>query len=219
MLNIGMIDYVNLLPFNVFINKYIKSSRIKATIRYKSNVPSSINKQLQTKKINEAFVSSITLTDKSQLYYPLGIIAKKEVKSVLVIEGNEHIPDNASQTSNKLAQILDITGQVIIGDKALKYTCSNNNYTDLAKVWYEKYNLPFVFAVFAVNTKTKANKKLVNKFIKSNKIYIPRYILNKYAKQNNIKVSDILKYLKLISYTINYKEKRSLNQFLKLAQK
>ena len=218
MKKLGMIDYLNLLPFHIFMKQNIKSTQLKAIINYNKSIPTNINKQFKKRQINEAFISSVELLNHYQ-FYPVGIIATKEVQSVIVVQNGKYTYDKDSASSNQLAKILGITGQVLIGDKALKYSTTNNNYIDLAQAWFDKYQLPFVFAVFAINRKTKQNKKLINKFRKYKNIKIPMYILNQYKKQLKISINDIKQYLNLITYQINHKEMKSLKLFLKLSQK
>lgn len=213
----GKIDYINLLPFNIYIKKNIKSTQIKSIINYKKSYPANINKKYRKKQIDSAFISSIA--SRNQKCLDLGIIAKREVNSVLVIKG-ENKKDNESETSNALAKVLKIDGQVIIGDKALRYYHNNpdkEEYVDLAKEWVDKYNLPFVFARLCFNKNEKYLKKCVKNFDKR-KIKIPRYILKQYAQRSGISEKNILEYLKLIDYKMGIKEKKSLKLFLKLTK-
>jgi len=210
------IDFINLLPFYIFIKKNIISSQIKQIINYKKSYPSKINKQFKKRQIDAAFISSIASKNKSCL--DIGIVAKKDVLSVLLIKNKELKYDYQSDTSNALCDILNLKGEVIIGDKALyKYYNNDNNeqYLDLAKLWNEKYNLPFVFARLAFNNHEKYLKKLSKEFLNSN-IKIPQYILKKYSKKTNLSTKQIKDYLKKISYQISHKEKKSLKLFFKL---
>jgi len=208
------IDFINLLPFYVFIKKNIKSSQIKQIINYKKSYPSKINNQFLKRKIDAAFISSIA--SRSQRTIDLGIVAKEEVLSVLLLNKSQQ-DDFQSATSNALAKVLNAKGQVLIGDKALQYYYENttNDFEDLAKLWKDKYNLPFVFAVLSYNNHKKYLKKLSNKFKKS-KTKIPQYILNKYCKNTNLSQKQIKNYLNKISYDISHKEKQSLKLFFKL---
>ena len=202
----GKIEYLNLLPFHVFMKRYF-------TMRYKKGVPSYINHEFLKRRVDGAFISSVKI--KNHNFIDLGIVAKKEVLSVLVIPNNDNKEDFESATSNILARILGIEGEVIIGDKALKHYIDNKPYIDLAKVWNEKYNLPFVFAVLCYhkNKKTYDNiqKKLINK-----KIKIPQYILNDASKRTGIKKTNILNYLTYISYSLDNKSKKGLKKFQRL---
>jgi chorismate dehydratase len=209
------IDFINLLPFYIFIKKYIKSSQIKQTISYKKSYPSAINQQFKKRQIDSAFISSIA--SKYANTIDLGIVAKKDVLSVLCIKGDFQ-KDYQSDTSNALAKILDIKGQVLIGDKALKYHYEqHNDSVDLAKLWHDKYNLPFVFARLSFNKDEKYLKTLAKHFAQT-KVKIPQYILKKYALNSNLSCKQIQYYLTKISYTIGYKEKQSLKLFFKLTK-
>ena len=201
---LGQIDYINLLPFHLFLKKHYYYYTTK------KSYPAKINKMFEKKQIDGAFISSIK--SKNKKCFDVGIVANKKVLSVLVCDGKNK-DDFESNTSNVLAKMLNQNGEVIIGDKALQRYYQNNNCKDLATLWYDKYKLPFVFARFCVNKNPTKYKKMINKFINS-KIYIPQYILKKYTKRGFTK-KQIKEYLKLINYKINYKEKKSLKKFLK----
>jgi len=85
------------------------------------------------RRVDAAFISSI-MAKKSD-HVNLGIIAKKEVKSVLVIASKKHKKDAESASSNLLANLLHVKGEVLIGDKALRYALVHDDYIDLAKLW------------------------------------------------------------------------------------
>ena len=210
------IDFINLLPFHIFIKKNIKSSQLKASIEYKKSYPSFINNKFKKRKVDSAFISSIA--SRNEKYLDFGIVAQDEVLSVLLIPGIQE-SDFQSQTSNALALILDLEGKVIIGDKALKFYHENPNIIkiDLAKEWKKKYNLPFVFAVLCFNSNKKALKKITKNFNKQY-IKIPQYILEQYSKRSGVSKNNILQYLKKIDYNLGFKEKRSLKLFLNLTK-
>ncbi|MFA7084118.1 MAG: MqnA/MqnD/SBP family protein [Arcobacteraceae bacterium] len=210
----GKIDFINLLPFHIFIKKNIRSTQTKAIIQYKKSYPAYINNKFRHKEIDAAFISSIASRNKKKL--DLGIVAKKEVLSVLIIPG-ENQEDYQSETSNALAKVLNLQGRVLIGDKALKYYHEHldKNFIDLAKAWQDKYKLPFVFAVLCVNKYEKELQHLIGKFDKQ-KIKIPQYILKQYALRSGISTKNIVKYLTHIDYTLGIKEKKALKLFFKL---
>ena len=212
----GKIDFINLLPFHIYIKKNIISSQMKAIINYKKSYPAYVNNKFKKKEVDAAFISSIASRHQKRLN--LGIVAKKEVLSVLVIPG-ENEEDYQSQTSNALAKVLDLKGKVLIGDKALKFYHENQNtfFIDLAKAWQDKYHLPFVFAVLCFNKNELTLKKLIRHFDKR-KIKIPQYILKQYAQRSGISSHNIVDYLKHIDYEIGIKEKKSLKLFFKLTQ-
>lgn len=210
------IDFINLLPFHVFIKKNITSNKIKSIIQYKKSYPSEINKKFKKRKVDSAFISSIASRNEKRLN--LGIIAKKDVQSVILIPGKNK-DDFQSDTSNALAKVLNLEGEILIGDKALKYFHENQNseFIDLAKAWNDKYKLPFVFATLCYSKNGKILNKIIKGFNKKH-IKIPQYILNSYSKRSGISNKNILEYLKKIDYEINIKEKQSLKKFLKLAK-
>jgi len=208
------IDFINLLPFHIYLKKNINSNQIKSIIRYKKSYPSDINKKFKKRNVDSAFISSIASKGEKRLN--LGIVAKDSVQSVILIPGNAE-DDFQSETSNALAKVLDLEGKVIIGDKALKYfhKYPNSNFIDLAKAWKDKYNLPFVFATLCYSKNGEILNNIVKKFNKKH-IKIPRYILNSYSKRSGISNKHILEYLDKIDYKINIQEERALKKFLKL---
>jgi chorismate dehydratase len=207
----GSISYLNLLPFQVFMKRYIQNSGTKMGMNYRKNVPSQINQALKTRRIDAGFISSIA----SEKYFctDLGIIANQVVHSVLVIEGEE-LPDKESASSNQLAKILNLKGKVIIGDKALKYHLDGGKGIDLATAWYEETELPFVFGRLCSVSQCPKLQKVAKVFSKQ-RIKIPQYILKKEAKKRAISSQQLLWYLTHIEYNMNYKSKKSLKLFLK----
>ena len=107
-------------------------------------------------------------------------------------------------------------GKVLIGDKALKYSLSSDDYIDLANEWQHKYKLPFVFALLCFHKDKKFFTQVQNHFLKQ-KVKIPQYILEKASKKTGIKKRDILQYLEYISYDLNTKATRGLKKFYTLS--
>jgi len=209
----GKIEYLNLLPFHVFMKRFTRSTQQKLLMEYKKNVPAKINDAFANRRVDAAFISSIKA--KNSLHVNLGIIAKKEVKSVIVIPSNTNKKDAESASSNLLAELLHVKGEVLIGDKALRYALANNDYTDLAQLWNEKYHLPFVFALLCYHKEKKLYKKIEKGFLKK-EVKIPQYLLQKAAKKTDIAPNEILEYLQLISYKLDYKAKKGLKKFYKI---
>jgi len=131
----GKIEYLNLLPFHVFMKRFSKSSQQSKSMNYYKNVPAKINNSFLNRRVDAAFISSI-MAIKSK-HINLGIIAKKDVKSVIIIPSQKHKKDVESASSNILADVLHVDGKVLIGDKALRYSLVNNDYIDLAELWNE----------------------------------------------------------------------------------
>lgn len=212
----GKIEYLNLLPFHVFMKHYTKSSQQAKSMEYYKGVPANINKKFITRRVDAAFISSISA--KKYQHVNLGIIAKKEVLSVLVVPDDVNTKDGASASSNVLADILGINGEVIIGDKALKHYLAGNYHVDLAKEWNSRYNLPFVFALLCFHHDKKRYEGIEKRFLKA-KVKIPYYLLQKASKKTSVSIRDILFYLNYISYDLDYKAKKGLKLFYKLSQK
>ncbi|MEY3090185.1 MAG: hypothetical protein RL113_501 [Pseudomonadota bacterium] len=210
----GSINYLNLLPFQLFLKRYLPSNASKMSFRYKRAVPSKVNQAFRRKKVHAAFVSSII----SKKYHctDLGIIAKKKVYSVLLLQG-KNAADPASETSNALARLLNLQGQVLIGDAALKHYLTQKEGIDLAQAWYEKTGLPFVFARLCFNKYPKAMEKLARKFAQT-PVKIPQYILKNEAQKREITPKELLWYLDHIHYVMDHKAKKSLKLFLRKAQ-
>lgn len=208
----GSISYLNLLPFQVFLKRYISNNASKMTFRYKRAVPSEINRALQRREINAAFISSVS-SAKCQCT-DLGIIADQKVYSVLLLEGENEI-DPASATSNQLARVLDLQGKVLIGDAALKHYLHEGEGIDLAEAWYKETGLPFVFARLCYNKHEKSIQKLARSFAKT-KVKIPQYILKKEAKKREITPKQLTWYLSHIHYKMDDKAKKSLKLFLNM---
>lgn len=210
------IDFINLLPFYVFIKKNISHTQTKQIIEYKKSYPAKINKKFQKRKIDAAFISSVA--SKNCKCLDIGIIAQNEVLSVLALKG-DYKEDYQSYTSNTLAKVLNIEGEILIGDKALYHFhhTKDKDFIDLAFEWRRRYHLPFVFARLCFNKEKKYLQKLSNQFIKT-KVKIPQYILQQYSKRSDISTKQIQEYLTKISYKIGYKEKQSLKLFLKLSK-
>ena len=208
---IGKIDYINLLPFYVFLKRVLNSNEKKALEFYKG-VPSKINRDFKKGRVEAAVISSVL--SKRHDCSDFGIVAFKEVLSVLVCEG-EDMEDSDSNTSNVLAKLLGVKGRVYIGDKALLK--QGPKCKDLAALWYEKHGLPFVFARFCYKKNGRRYKELSDRFLKSN-IKIPHYILARYAKKRGVSKKEIRRYLRLIHYKIDRKGEKSLKKFLDLTK-
>jgi len=211
----GKIEYLNLLPFHVFMKRFTKNTQESMSMHYKRGVPATINQKFLSRKVDAAFISSISA--KKYTHVQLGIIAKREVQSVLLLPSNKIKRDKESASSNILSQLLGLKGEVLIGDKALRYALKNSDYIDLAKLWYEKYKLPFVFALLCFHKDKRLYKKIEHEFLKR-EIKIPQYILTEASKRTKVPKKDILQYLKLISYTLDAKAELGLKKFYKLAK-
>lgn len=214
----GKIEYLNLLPFHVFMKRYLRSSSAKMSMEYKRGVPTAINYAFHKRRVDGAFISSISALQHKSSYLKVGIVAKKRVKSVLVIPDKKSKKDKDSASSNMLARILGVEGEVLIGDKALRYALTHSDHVDLAKLWYEKTKLPFVFALLCYHKDAQLYKEIEAVFLKS-RIKIPRYILLNAAARSAVAPQEILEYLKFISYSVDFRAQRGLKRFAKEAKR
>ncbi len=212
----GKIEYLNLLPFYVFMKRYAKSTRHQMSLHYKKGVPSKINRDFAARRIDAAFISSIEA--RRRRFVPLGIIAKKEVLSVLLLPGDTAVRDSASATSNVLARVLGLRGEVIIGDNALRRYLEGVDAIDLAKLWNERYHLPFVFALLCHHRHDATLKTLSRHFLRG-KQRIPQYLLQRASEKTGVEAGRILHYLEHISYGLDTKAERGLKKFWNLAAK
>ncbi len=211
----GKIEYLNLLPFHVFMKRYAKTTRHHMTLDYKKGVPSKINRDFKARRIHAAFISSIE--GRGKRHINLGIIARKDVRSVLVIPGEAAISDSASATSNVLAHILGLKGEVIIGDNALRhYLRGEGPMIDLARRWVDSRGLPFVFGLLCHHGHTVTLRRMSRSFLRAPQ-HIPQYLLKEASERTGIAPRDILEYLEHISYEIDSKAARGLRQFWRLA--
>lgn len=212
----GKFDYINLLPLTVYLKKYPLPNGFKATLFYKKGEPSHFNKELFYRRVDGAMTSSIESVRKKYKNLDFGICANKRVFSVLVEKDSLKAKDPSSATSNTLAKVLKVNGRVIIGDKALRlYRQDPDKYFDLCTLWYEKTQLPFVFARFSCVRKKLEFEKILKNFPKKN-IKISQYMLEKYSKKQNLSKNDIKFYLdEVIYYKITSKEKQALKRFVK----
>lgn len=210
----GSIDYLNLLPFQVFLKRSINNSAVQTNLKKHRNIPSLINKAFHQGKINAAFISSVT--SKGCKCTDAGIVGKGKVYSVLLLNKDDR-SDSASQTSNALAKVLSLKGEVMIGDRALKYYLDGGEAIDLSLEWHNKTRLPFVFARLCYHKHQAQITKLAKQFTRT-KIFIPQYILKKEAKRREISPQDARWYLNHIHYKIDQKAKQSLKMFLRSAK-
>ncbi|MCF6200813.1 MAG: hypothetical protein L3J42_01590 [Hydrogenimonas sp.] len=212
----GKIDYLNLLPFHMFLKRRLRSSSEKSAWQRHGSVPSGINRAFKSGRIDAAVVSSIK--SRSLRCTDMGIIADGEVRSVLLLPGSFE-KDRESDTSNALAKVLKLEGRVVIGDKALRLHLQGIDAVDLAAEWKKRENLPFVFARLCSNRRHFRRIKKLTKEFHLKKERVPRYILKRKAAIHGITESELIDYLNLIYYKIGWREKRSLKRFLNLARR
>lgn len=211
MMRLGKIDYLNLLPFDVFVKSSPLSWQFKAMMAYKKSYPARLNREFLFLRLDAGFFSSILAYGHSKIALDCGIVAYGEVWSVLALP-KEDKPDYQSASSNALIQVLGIKGEVLIGDKALLYRLDGGKGIDLGEAWRRKKNLPFVFGLFCASKNQDQARRIACSFLKK-RIKIPHYLLEKASRQTGIARKKILLYLEKIRYRVGAKEKRALRVF------
>lgn len=214
----GKIAYLNLLPFDVFIKKYPTPAHFKKFLDLKKSYPAQLNQQFLKKYIDAGFISSFAGFESMQKHKATNaaIIAKGAVWSVIALPKAQK-DDYQSASSNALAKILGINGEVLIGDRALRYKLSGKDYVDLGEKWWERHHLGFVFGRLCFNKYATFYTRLAQSFV-TKPIKIPRYILQARAQQSHIAPQDIKAYLKHIHYRLGKKELLALRRFYALAR-
>ncbi|WP_457594621.1 MqnA/MqnD/SBP family protein [Hydrogenimonas sp.] len=213
----GKIEYLNLLPFHMFLKRRLKSSGEKGAWSRHGSVPSRINRAFLARRIDAAVISSIK--SRRCRCTDLGIVADGAVQSVLLLPGKSR-NDSESDTSNVLAKVLGLEGEVIIGDKALHYYHTYpDRAIDLAAAWKEREGLPFVFARLCAHPPHFSRIEKLSREFLANPPKIPAYILKRQAALHGVAPDDVKAYLELIYYRIGWREKRALKRFFRLASR
>ncbi len=230
-MKVGWIDYLNTLPFGIYKFKNIQIVK---------GYPTDINNLLRDKKID---VGIISLAEYLENFYQyliipnLSISSYKEVGSVIIgsdipIEDIQTIYlTKESKTSVYLTKVIfeiflkktpvyktfenykKKEAVLLIGDKALEYKKDYKYIYDLSKVWFDKTNLPFTFALWCVNKEFfLQNKDEVKEFSKMLKNNVDEF----FEKIESQSLDDYKKnYLKNIEYGFNKKNIESVRLFAK----
>lgn len=216
----GKIDYLNLLPFEVFIRSYPKPSQFQLFYNKRKSYPSRLNQEFLFSRIDAGFVSSIVaLRSKRERFQAtnVGIIARKKVMSVICLP-QERGDDYQSATSNALLRVLGLTGRVLIGDRALVEVLKMQSkgrdaiYWDMGEMWVQRERLPFVFGRLCVRKNREFYARLIQAFVRE-KTRIPYFILKKAESKSGIECKEILKYLDNLSYKLDKKAQIGMNRF------
>lgn len=213
----GKIDYLNLLPFEVFVRAYPKLLQFQLFYNKKKSYPAHLNKEFLFQRIDAGFISSIAaLRAKKERFQAtnIGIIARKRVISVICLP-EERGDDYQSATSNALLRVLGLKGRVLIGDRALVEVLQQEQnfrekgkgvtYLDMGEKWVQKEHLPFVFGRLCVRENKEFYAKLMRAFAKKKKIKIPYFMLKNAESKSGVEAKEILNYLQVLSYVIDKK--------------
>ena len=160
MLKLGLFSYVHSLPLHLGL-----SCDALQQLELNFGTPYELNYRFHQANSDCSFVSLSQAIDHNYLQAPLGIISTTQIKSVLLhvkpyFFEKKHIScvlDQSSQTAVRLLKILlsffwkksfEISTQgdarLLIGNQALQEH-TDDLVIDLAKIWYEWTQLPFVF--------------------------------------------------------------------------
>jgi chorismate dehydratase len=211
----GSIRYLNLLPFQLFLKRARLSNQTKQAMRYRRDVPSAINLAFKRRRVDAAFISSVV--SRHCRCTQLGIIADGPVYSVFVVPG-EGQEDVESATSNQLARILGLHGEVLIGDKALRYFLDGGRGIDLGAEWQQRTGLPFVFARLCYNRHGKQIERLAKKFGRT-RTRVPQGVLRRESARRGMQPQQVAWYLQHIEYRIDHRGRRALRRFWKLSRR
>ena len=213
----GKIEYLNLLPFHIFLKRRLRSSAEKKAWLKRGSVPSAINRAFRSGRVDAAVISSVKSRGCDCVDF--GIVADGAVQSVLLLPGRESA-DAESDTSNALAKVLGLRGEVVIGDKALvRYLRRPDGAVDLAEAWKAREGLPFVFARLCANPRHLGRVRNLAEEFFAHPPKIPYRILVREAHRRGITVPELKAYLQKIHYRIGWREKRALKRFLLLARR
>lgn len=209
----GKIQYLNLVPFDMFIKSYPLPTQFKQALFFRRSYPSKLNQSFLFRRIDAGFISSIAGYKSALLHKATmsGIISKGAVWSVIVLPNDDKI-DYQSQTSNALCKILGLKGEVLIGDRALKARYNGAKYIDMGEEWFKKHRLPFVFGRLCFNKYANFYTHISARF-NAKKTKIPFYIVSSHAKTTGIDMAYIKEYLTHIYYKISHKEHSGLKRF------
>lgn len=181
MLKVGVIDYINFLPFFAAFQQKV----IDATVEWVPGVPSVLNQSLREGSLDISPISAaeyLINKERYQLLPDFCIGAKGKVLSVCLyvrgdLNGTEIGLASQSASSALLVRVLchhfwkvspsfTVRASVnelkthdaflLIGDDCLRNPHIPGFKTiDLAQAWFEATNLPFTFAVFAARKEVK----------------------------------------------------------------
>ncbi|MDE7173748.1 MAG: menaquinone biosynthesis protein, partial [Helicobacter sp.] len=134
-MKIGRIEYLNLLPFFVFLKQSPLTAATKQFAHNHHSYPAKLNADYLFRRIDSGFISSFAA--RKQRLSCAGIVGRGKVQSVLAIIG-ERGEDYQSATSNALLQALGISGRVLSGERELAFFLANDHreFLELAASWF-----------------------------------------------------------------------------------
>ncbi len=236
MTNIGIVEYINALPFHLPFSL----GELKTDAAFTFDVPSALNRSLRNGEIDMALSSSAEGLDGAyQRLSNFCIAAQKEIRSVnLYLKGPIEKARIAltphSATSVSLLKVIchhfwnvhpqfvsmseECDGFLLIGDEALKKSSIPGYQTfDLAKIWYEATGLPFVFAVFSVREGVEMQTEMFEKALNWSEVHREK-LISEAHKRSGLPNHIIDQYYDLCFYRMGEKEQEGLKHFQQLRQ-
>lgn len=248
MVQIGFIKYSNCFP----IYYGFKNKKLDFEKEILLDYPISLNLAMKEKRLDISSISSIEYVKNKNQYLLIDNISlnsKGYVKSVIFFS-NKKINNLSnsfitlspfSATSSIILKILleyfknknvKYTNKIktensflLIGDDALKYKNKNYCYQyDLGKLWFEIFEKPIIFGLWAINKKSLLNKeidirKCVDALLESKEIFKNKFNqIVKQAKKNYSEISiDFNEYYHCLKYDFDLEEKQAFLFFINKA--
>lgn len=172
-MRVSIVSYLNSYPFHHGLVSKLGSDKHEIV----PHTPAQCVDMLNSGKVDIGLIPVGALDHRHEIVSGFGIASWRHVRSVLLLsdqpleEVGVVVPDKESRSSNLLAKVLFSehwrrevefveqeeknrlnTAIVCIGDKALKNAGKFHYQYDLAEAWFQMTGLPFVFAVWAVNS-------------------------------------------------------------------
>ena len=216
-MRIGLVPFLNVAPF----------ADIPYDIIY--DVPSRLNRMMRHGELDVAFSSSAEYFEgEYDRLGNLGLAARGAIRSVNLylkgkLDGARIFLDPKSATSNALLKILcgnqikivptreEADGFLVIGDEALKQPSIEGYQTiDLATWWFEKTQLPFVFALFIKQKglETKHLEDALHTSLENFSQKIPNL-----AQEERFPEKALREYFDLCHYKLGPEEEKGLQEF------
>lgn len=227
-MKIGVVDYLNALPFSL----PYRLEQLQSDCTFTYATPSELNRLLKEGHLDAALTSSATSLPFLPAY---GIASQKEILSVNLylsgsFEGRIGITSE-SATSVELLKILcrfhwhveptflslcspNLDGFLLIGDAAL-HSFPEYKRIDLASAWYEMTALPFVFALISLREGIEYTGEEFEKALIWSESHREELLLFA-SKRSGLPTSLLKKYYQICRYRLGDKEREGLKVFHQL---
>lgn len=241
-LRVSNLNLINSSPY--------RSIRALEGIAYEEVSPYAAARRLFEDETDVALISLVEFLNHGSLdLLPFGIAAEDRVDSVRLLSKSpiEDIRtiffDQSSVSSVTLLRVLihdrenhvryfrrDLTqpftvkpreGVLVIGDRGLADFPGFTHQYDLAKLWFERFNLPFVFAVWAFK-KGRLSRNQLNQLTKALELGVTHRLAfaREAAEEKKLRVDHVEDYVgRTIKYQFDERFKLGANEFITLGKK